>query len=101
MFDAVRNRLTERIVSDYHLGVDNARLKAEQICHNCPEQLRPNVEQYALGSKITDIYVGQYSIPMIMAIWGNQDFIGALDVITQYLNGDPDIAEHRIWRMRR
>lgn len=101
MFDDLVSRLTERIALEYCVENVNARTKAEELCTNCPEQLMLNVQQYANGSHLTDIYVGDYSIPMIMTIWGNRDFVGAMTVITEYINGNTDIAERRIWRTLR
>lgn len=98
MFDDLVNRLTERIASEYCVENANARIKAVALCKHCPEQLILNVQQYANGSTLTDIYVGNYSIPMIMTIWGNRDFIGAMNVIAEYISGNTDIAERRIWQ---
>lgn len=97
----IRERLADRISEDYCLIQENARTKALEILANGPSQLLPNVEQWSNRKKITDIYVGKYSIPMIMEIWGRQDFISALEIITEYLNGDCDMAERRIWQTRR
>lgn len=100
MTDIVRN-LAERICSEYGLGKENAQTKAIELYQKCPYQLRENLEQWAAGVPLEDIYVGKYSVPLIMAIWGSCDFIGALEVISEYLNGNQDIAERRIWQMRR
>lgn len=97
----IQKMLSDRIRDNYCLSHEIARNKALQILERCPEQLLPNVEQWAVGEKLTDIYVGKYSIPMIMAIWEHQDFISALDTITEYFVGDRDAAERRIWQMRR
>ena len=68
---------------------------------SCPAPLQKNLEQWASGQPLSEIHIGRYSIPMIMAIWGQPDFSGALDVLTEYLTGDRDAAERRIWQMRR
>ena len=58
---------------------------------SCPAPLQKNLEQWASGQPLSEIRIGRYSIPMIMAIWGQPDFSGALDVLTEYLTGDRDV----------
>lgn len=94
-------RLEDRICAEYHLPQENAWTIALEIRRKCPYQLLPNVEQWVQREQITDIYAGKYSIPMIMEIWGRKDFLGALYVIIEYLAGDSDTAERRIWQTRR
>lgn len=50
---------------------------------------------------MTDIYVGKYSLPMILAIWQSRDFLHALEVMTELYEGHTEAAEIQIWRMRR
>jgi hypothetical protein len=97
----IQKKLAERISKDYFLSQENAQVKVLQIYSSCPSQLITNVEQWAKNASLTDIFIGKYSIPMIMAIWGCQDFLSALEVITEYFNGDADAAERRIWQTRR
>lgn len=100
MTDIVRN-LAEQICKEYGLGKENAQTKAMELYKKCPYQLRENLAQWAAGVELEDIYIGKYSVPLIMAIWGNRDFIGAVEVISEYFDGNQDIAERRIWQMRR
>ncbi len=98
--DMIR-KLTEKIQEAYFLSRKNAEAKAEQILRECPEQFLLNVLEWADSEPLTDIRAGKYSIAAIMAIRGDSDFLGALDAITEYLQGDADRAELRIWRARR
>lgn len=100
MADIVED-LAARICREYSLGTVNAKKKAIELYKKCPCQLQKNLEQWAAGIPLEDIYVGKYSVPLIMAIWGSRDFIGAVEVISDYLNGNQDTAERRIWQMRR
>lgn len=96
-----QKRLEDRICEDYQFLWENSRTIALEIRKKCPHHLLPNVEQWVRGEQITDIYAGKYSIPMIMEIWGRKDFLGALYTMIEYLTGDSDTAERRIWQMRR
>ena len=50
---------------------------------------------------LTDIYIGKYSLPMILAIWDSKDFLSAWEVMTELAEGEIETAEMRIWNMRR
>lgn len=97
----IKQRLSDRIQMAYGLSKKNAESKAIQLLKKCPDQLIKNVYEWIDGVELTDIYIGKYSVPMIMAVWKNQDFIGALEVMTEFMHGDEDCAERRIWLMRR
>lgn len=97
----IEQKLSSKIQKVYCLSKDNAQDKAVQMLRNCPAQLMPNICEWAEDRELTDIYIGKYSVPMIMSIWGRQDFLGALEVISEFLQGDADKAERRIWQMRR
>lgn len=97
----LQKKLTARLVRNYHLSEPDAQVKARMLGQRCPAPLQKNLEQWASGQPLSEIRIGRYSIPMIMAIWGQPDFSGALDVLTEYLTGDRDAAERRIWQMRR
>lgn len=94
-------RLTERIRLEYGFTQKVAQDKAMQALEDCPSALTQNVEEWAKGQKLTDIYIGQYSLPMIMAIWNSRDFLKALEVMTELAKGNTEIAELKIWNMRR
>lgn len=97
----VKKKLTERICREYCIDQCNAQAKTSELCLKCPDLLKKNLYQWACEEQLEDIYVGKYSVPMVMAIWGNSDFLSAVEVVTEYLTGDQDIAERRIWQMRR
>ena len=63
--------------------------------------LQKNLEQWAAGDPLTEISVDGYSVPMLLALWHSPDFLGAMEVLAEYLTGDRDKAERRIWRTRR
>lgn len=94
-------QLTDRICLEYGSTQEAARDKAIQVLENCPPALAQNVEEWAKGQKLTDIYIGQYSLPMILAIWKNRDFLKAMEVMTELAEGSTEIAELKIWNMRR
>lgn len=94
-------RLTERICLEYGFTQEVARKKAMQALEDCPVALTQNVEEWSKGQNLTDIYIGKYSLPLILAIWKNRDFLKAVEVMTELANGNTEIAELKIWNMRR
>ena len=94
-------RLTERIRLEYGFTLEAAQDKAVQALKDCPVALAQNVEEWSKGQNLTDIYIGQYSLPMILAIWNSRDFLKALEVMGELEKGNHEIAELKIWNMRR
>lgn len=68
---------------------------------NCPVVLAKNLEEWSKGQKLTNIYIGKYTLPMILAIWNSKDFLNALEVMDELEKGNVETAELRIWNMRR
>lgn len=96
-----REKLVNKIVQDYNLTEEAAQNKAVRILENCPEKLWQNVQEWSENQTLTDIYIGKYSLPMILAIWGSRDFLSAWEVMTELAEGEIETAEMRIWNMRR
>lgn len=94
-------QLTDRIRREYGFTQEVAQVRAVQTLENCPPELAQNLEEWAKEQKLTDIYIGQYSLPMILAIWKNRDFLKAMEVMTELAKGNTKIAELKIWNMRR
>jgi len=93
--------LAERICQEYGFTRETAQDKAMQALEGCPVVLAQNVEEWSKGHKLTDIYIGKYSLPMILAIWNSKDFLRALEVMAELAKGNIEIAELKIWNMRR
>ena len=93
--------LVERICQEYGFTREAAQDTAMQMLENSPPVLNQNVEEWAKDQKLTDIYIGQYSLPMILAIWNSRDFLKALEVMIELGKGNTEIAELKIWNMRR
>lgn len=94
-------QLTDRIRLEYGFIQEIAQEKAIQVLENCPSVLAQNIKEWEKGQKLTDIYIGQYSLPMILAIWKNRDFLKAMEVMTELAKGNTETAELKIWNMRR
>ncbi len=97
----IETQLADRIRQEYGFTQEAAQDRAMVTLENCPPVLAQNIEEWAKGQKLTDIYIGQYSLPMILAIWKNRDFLKALEVMTELAKGNTEIAELQIWNMRR
>lgn len=94
-------RLTERICLEYGFTPEVAQNKAMQALEDCPVALAQNVEEWSKGQNLTDIFIGKYSLPMILAIWNSRDFLKALKVMGELAKGNNEVAELEIWHMRR
>ncbi|MCR5835603.1 MAG: hypothetical protein K6G88_03765 [Lachnospiraceae bacterium] len=101
MCDSYQYKLKTKIREVYGLDEFAAYKKAKEVRKLCTTHLLPNVVEWIEGRPLTDIYVDKYTIPMILTIWNNQDFLKALEVICELQLGNKDIAERRIWQMRR
>lgn len=94
-------KLEEKIHIEYHMSMEAAHERTLQVEKRCPKQLYINVYQWIKGEEISDIYIGKYSLPMILDIWKSNDFLRALEVICELSQGDTEKAEFNIWEMRR
>lgn len=90
-----------KIQETYGMSASEAQGKSEKILRECPPQLMQNILEWAAGKPLSDIYIDRYSIPMVMSIWENNDFLRALSVVIELLQGDADKAVRQIWNMRR
>ena len=84
-----REKLVDKIVKEYNLTEEDAHNKAVKIL------------EWSENRTLTDIYIGKYSLPMILAIWDSKDFLSAWEVMTELAEGEIETAEMRIWNMRR
>ena len=94
-------KLEEKIHIEYHMSMEAAHERTLQVEKRCPKQLYINVYQWIKGDEISDIYIGKYSLPMILDIWKSNDFLRALEVMCELSQGDTEKAEFNIWEMRR
>lgn len=101
MSKSIQNKLKTKIQEVYGLEEFAAYKRATDLLKNCSVHLLPNVYEWVEGRPLSDIYVDKYSISMILSIWNSNDFLRALEVICELQQGNKDIAERRIWQMRR
>lgn len=95
------NRFTEKIQQTYGFSYDLSRSHAENILQNIPDALIPNIDEWCAGNcALTNIYIGKYSLPMLLHLWNSNDFIDAAQALIEY-ERDPDKGEGLIWRIRR
>lgn len=93
--------LTKKICDEYSMDNGNAHREAIFILKKCPEKLYKNVCEWIQGDNISDIYISDYSIPMILSIWKSTDFLRALEVMMDLSQSKFEQAEFKIWEMRR
>ncbi len=101
MNDINNNKLTEKIMEVYKKDSRAAEILAKELTYRCPKQLYVNIREWINGEEISDIYIGNYSIPFILCLWGRDDFVRALDVMIELSEGHVKQAETKIWDMRR
>lgn len=90
----------KKIEEAYWMNPDKAQKHAKEVLARLPDCLLPNIREWIRGTALTDICIGDYSIPMILAIWDSHDFLGAARVMTE-LEESPAGALKKIWNMRR
>ena len=73
---------------------------AERLRQETDERLEDNVRQWLERKPVTPVVIGDYSVKLIMQIRGNEDFVGALLAMNDYL-ADPVLGARKIWRQRR
>ena len=101
MKQADTQKLAAKIQTEYGISDQAAFEKAAQMQQSCPTQLVQNVWEWMEDRPLTDIFVEGYSLPMILSLWGNRDFLRALTVMQMVANGEKKQAESVIWEMRR
>ena len=101
MKTAVVTKFAERIRWEYGFTQEISEEKAVRALKICPAVLVQNVEEWSEGKKLTDIYIDQYTLPMILNIWKSRDFLNALGVMAELEKGSRETAELKIWKMRR
>lgn len=93
----IRDKLITRIEEAYALPEAEAVRKANHLICQSSLKLMKNIQEWAENRSLTEIFVGKYSVPMVMRIWGTTDFLGAVDVLTEYQENDRVKAERKIW----
>jgi hypothetical protein len=101
MYSFTDEQFAHRIEKVYGVEYENALRLAKDAIADAPQKFSQNICEWIEGKKLTDIYTGKYSIPMIMAIWKRQDFLEALSVVAEFEKGETERAESQIWNMRR
>lgn len=94
-------KLSNKISREYHFDTQMADAKAEELINMCPPSLHQNIIEWSEDALVTDIYIGNYSVPMILRIWKSCNFLRAVEVMTELYNGNTETAELKIWSMRR
>lgn len=96
----MERQLENKISREYRIDKDKACKIAKNIISEVPKELLVNVNEWIKGQKLSDIYIEGYSLPMILALWNNSDFLTAINVMCE-LTRNKESAEKKIWRMWR
>ena len=100
MKQELQQDFAKKIEEAYWMSPDKAQKQAEEVLARLPDCLIPNIREWIQGTILTDICIQDYSIPMILALWDSQDFLGAVQVMAE-LEENPAEALRKIWNMRR
>ena len=79
------------------LGHDRLKAFADRMVRETDERLEPNVLEWLCDEPLTDIWIGQYCIGLVLKVQGRGDFLTALEALNCYAS-DPDLGERLIWR---
>ena len=99
MKQKLQQDFAKKIEEAYWMSPDKAQKQAEEVLARLPDCLIPNIREWIQGTILTDICIQDYSIPMLLAIWDSQDFLGAVQVMAE-LEENPAEALRKIWNMR-
>ena len=89
--------LADMIQEQYKLNEKAAAYHADKLLRQLPEIFWENLREWSAGRPLTEIRCDQYSIPMIMHIRQNQDFLDACYAMVEYCQ-DKENGERLIWR---
>lgn len=80
-------------------GMDDRwyRGSCEKILRETDERLEPNLEEWIAGDSLSDIWIGDYCVGMVLTIRGSTDVLAALEALSVYAR-DPERGERLIWR---
>lgn len=90
----------EKIKQVYKVNDTTAQENARKLLEDIPEKLLINVEEWVKGEELSDIYIREFSVPMVLTLWQSKDFLSALRVMKE-LEKSPENALRQIWHMRR
>ena len=83
----ISQELQSKIREAYGLEPQEAAEKAASLLLTCPPPLRPNLSEWAEGKPLSDIFVGRYSLPMVLSLWHSRDFLRAAGVMSELWQG--------------
>ena len=72
----------------------------DTLLRETDERLEPNLEEWIAGAPLSDIWIGEYCVGMVLAIRGSEDVLAALEALSIYAR-DPQRGEKLIWRRTR
>lgn len=67
------------------ISYNGARMIAEKMIRECPEEIIQNLKEWANEEPISDIYIGRLSVNKLMNVWGNlYSFPTAITALSLY-----------------
>ena len=94
------DKFQEKIQEVYGLDSDAALYTAGKVMYALPKKLLPNIDEWCEGKELSVIKIGDFSVPMLLAMWKSDDFICALNCMIE-LDRNPEAGKVLAWRMRR
>lgn len=95
------NKLSAKIQETYPWTTDEtAKARAERLVKHISDNLAVNVVEWLEEKEISDIWVGDYCVKMVMEIRGDHQFLEAIEALVLY---DEDEKEglREIWKTRK
>lgn len=95
------NKLSAKIQEAYPWTTDEAaKARAERLVKHISDNLAVNVVEWLEGKEISDVWVGDYCVKMVMEIRGDHQFLEAIEALVLY---DEDEKEglREIWKTRK
>ncbi len=96
-----RDKLAAKIQEAYPWTTDEAaRARAERLIDRISDDLAVNVVEWIEGKEISDVWVGDYCVKMVMEIRGDHQFLEAIEALVLYIE-DEKAGLREIWRTKK
>ena len=96
-----KERLAAKIIETYPWTTPKAALaRAEKLLERTSNELAVNISEWIDNKEISDVWVGEYCVKMIMEIRGDNHFLDAIEALVLY-SENPKAGLIEIWRTKK
>lgn len=101
MNEGMQEKLVRKIIETYPcMTMETALKRAENLLKNTNDKLMVNLFEWVNDKKISDIWIGDYCVKMVMEIRGDNKFLDAIEALVLY-SQNPKAGLTEIWRTKK